>query len=459
MTEQSIAKLTICIVLASAPMSLEPLKAQSTSHSAAEPKSSAVDAKGVRHQISEYGEGRAPWDADMVKFVKPDYPSEYRARHIEGTGLFRITLDVKTGSVANVAVLKSTGSSGLDASAARAIRQWRWRPQSWKEIEMPVTFTMRARQAQGGSANDLAARARAYYRKGANDEAITTLDELIRQHPTSAAAYITRGSAYQQKGEAEKALSDFNQAIQLDPTSARAFCDRADLEDELLRQPGKALVDYNKAIELAPNFQRAYINRGVYFLEEHDYERAVSDFTRAIQLTPNEPGTRGYRAYAYAKLGQREHALADASAATKLSPREAPLIQAEHLEVRSDAYRILGQQELALRDLREGVRVMPRESKANSMLAWFLATCPEERFRNGAEAVSAAKKACELSHWKRSDSIDTLAAAYAEAGDFDQAVKYEKQSLKDSSLAPKEREEREKRLALFQQRKPFRDEF
>jgi len=53
-------------------MSLEPLKAQSTSHSAAEPKSSAVDAKGVRHQISEYGEGRAPWDADMVKFVKPD---------------------------------------------------------------------------------------------------------------------------------------------------------------------------------------------------------------------------------------------------------------------------------------------------------------------------------------------------------------------------------------------------
>jgi hypothetical protein len=52
-----------------------------------------------------------------------------------------------------------------------------------------------------------------------------------------------------------------------------------------------------------------------------------------------------------------------------------------------------------------------------------------------------------------------LAAAYAEAGDFDQAVKYEKQSLSDSSMAPKERQEREKRLALFQQRKPFRDEF
>jgi hypothetical protein len=52
-----------------------------------------------------------------------------------------------------------------------------------------------------------------------------------------------------------------------------------------------------------------------------------------------------------------------------------------------------------------------------------------------------------------------LAVAYAEAGDFDQAVQYEEQALNDSSLAPKERQERKKRLALFQQGKPFRDEF
>ena len=64
-----------------------------------------------------------------------------------------------------------------------------------------------------------------------------------------------------------------------------------------------------------------------------------------------------------------------------------------------------------------------------------------------------------MSQWNSVGCYDTLAVAYAEAGDFDQAVKYEKQSLKDSSLAPKEREEREKRLALFQQRKSFRDEF
>jgi hypothetical protein len=64
-----------------------------------------------------------------------------------------------------------------------------------------------------------------------------------------------------------------------------------------------------------------------------------------------------------------------------------------------------------------------------------------------------------MSHSQEYDCKDTLAAAHAEAGDFDEAVKYEKQAVNDSSIAPKEREQRDKRLVLFQQRKPFRDEF
>jgi TonB family protein len=437
----------------------DPLKSQSASPPTAEPESSAVDANGIHHRPGDYGDKRDPWMTDRVKFVQPDYPVEARARHNQGTGFFRATLDVKTGSVTDVSVLKSTGSSELDASAARAIRQWHWRPHRWKEINVPVTFTLQSRGHYQGSPHELIDDATAHYRKGNNDQAITKLDGLIRQQPKSVDAYITRGSAYQQKGEAHKALADFDQAIRLDSKSARAFCDRGILEDDLLQQPNKALADYDEAIRLAPNFQRALINRGVHFLDQHDYERAVHDFTRTIQLTSDESSTRAYRAYAYAKLGQRAHALADANAGTKLSLGEMPLIRAEDLEVRAGAYRILGQQELALRDFREAVRVMPKGSKPNSMLAWFLATCPEERFRNGADAVSAAKKACDLRHWKGSECYDTLAVAYAEAGDFDQAINYEKQSLNDSSLAPKERAEHEKRVALFEQRKPFRDEF
>jgi hypothetical protein len=64
-----------------------------------------------------------------------------------------------------------------------------------------------------------------------------------------------------------------------------------------------------------------------------------------------------------------------------------------------------------------------------------------------------------MSRWKRSDCIDALAAAYAEAGDFEHAIKYEKQALNNASWTPKEREELEKRLTLFEQRKAFRDRF
>jgi TonB family protein len=262
-----------------------------------------VDANEVRHLVSDYGEGRAPWDVDMLKFVRPDYPAEYRAQHIEGTGLFRITLDVKTGSVTNVTVLKSTGSPGLDACAGRAIRQWHWRPQRWREVDMPVTFTMRPRGHHGGPAGEVTARGTTQYRKGEMNDAIKTLDEAFQQQPTSAEGYIMRGSAYQFKGERDKALSDFNQAIRIDPKSARAYCDRAVLREQLFREADKALADYDEAIRLAPNFQRAYFNRGIYFLERYNYDRAIADFTRAIELVPSDLTAYAPRAYAFAKQG------------------------------------------------------------------------------------------------------------------------------------------------------------
>jgi Tfp pilus assembly protein PilF len=207
---------------------------------------------------------------------------------------------------------------------------------------------------------------------------------------------------------------------------------------------------------LAPNFQRAYFNRGIHFLERCNYDRAIADFSRAIQLAPSDLSTYAPRAYAQARRHDHARALVDARVAIKLKPGAIPLARTVDLGLRGTAYRVTGQLELAMRDFREAVRLMPNAAAANDNLAWFLATCPEERFRNGTEAVSAAKRVCAISHWK--SGYDILATAYAQAADFDQAVKYEKQALNDSSLAPKEREEREERLALFQQQKPYRED-
>jgi TonB family protein len=119
---------------------------------------------------------------------------------VKGTGLFRITLDAKTGSVNKVTVLKSTEFPALNESAMRAIRLWRWRPGTWKEVDMPVSFTMGRRNASYNSVRELAIRGRTYYRKGDNDNAIEADNAAIRLQPTLPILYVNRGSTYQEKG-------------------------------------------------------------------------------------------------------------------------------------------------------------------------------------------------------------------------------------------------------------------
>ena len=80
------SKAIICLVFIVALPTSRLMSAQSASRSAPEPEWSAVDAEGVRHRPSDYGDKRAPWLADRVKFVQPNYPTEARARHIHGTG-------------------------------------------------------------------------------------------------------------------------------------------------------------------------------------------------------------------------------------------------------------------------------------------------------------------------------------------------------------------------------------
>ena len=109
---------------------------------------SAVDAQGVRHHWSNHAGKIPPWMDDAIKKVWPQYPYEERSRHVTGSGLFRITLNVSTGSVMKVTVIKSIGpnpqwaSRAMDNAAGNALAQWRWKPGKWKEIDLPVTYTM-----------------------------------------------------------------------------------------------------------------------------------------------------------------------------------------------------------------------------------------------------------------------------------------------------------------------------
>ena len=104
---------------------------------------SAVDAKGIRHYGSSY-KGSPPWLLDRLSGMAAFYPIEERRYRHQGMGMFRLTLDLNTGRVASVTVVKSTGFSALDNSAVSAFRDWRFRPGRWREIDMGTMFLISA---------------------------------------------------------------------------------------------------------------------------------------------------------------------------------------------------------------------------------------------------------------------------------------------------------------------------
>jgi len=97
------------------------------------------------------------------------------------------------------------------------------------------------------------------------------------------------------------------------------------------------------------------------------------------------------------------------------------------------------------------------DDSSYNQLAWIRATCSDASVRNGKEAVSAASKACELTEWKDWEFIDTLAAAYAEAGDFKRAIEFQERALRTGNPSESEQKEMRERLSLYELSKPFRD--
>ncbi len=117
-----------------------------------------------------------------------------------------------------------------------------------------------------------------------------------------------------------------------------------------------------------------------------------------------------------------------------------------------------GRFEQAAAHFAEAARLKPDAGYVCNNHAMIMASCPEAKCRDGKKAVEAATRACELTQWKNPDFIDTLAAAYAEAGDFDAAIKWETKAI-EILTDERNREVFRTRLVLYEARKPYREPF
>jgi tetratricopeptide (TPR) repeat protein len=250
------------------------------------------------------------------------------------------------------------------------------------------------------------------------------------------AYYGERGNALYDKGDYDMAIANINQALRLfspDETAniALAYYNLGRCWDAKKEQD-KAIAYYNQSLAVNPNYANTYMNRGNVWSDKGEYDKALADYNQSLAVNPNDAASYCNRGGIWEKKGEYGKALADYNEALRLyNPNDTDID----------------------RDV---------STTAHNALGWLYATCPDKKYRDGKKAFENANKAYQSSGGNDWDKIDTLAAAYAESGDFEKAKEWEAKAIAmaatDKSATDEDKAEAKARLELYQQGKAYRQE-
>jgi tetratricopeptide (TPR) repeat protein len=290
----------------------------------------------------------------------------------------------------------------------------------------------------------------AYQQKGETDQAMAQYQNALQINPGYAEAQYNIGDLLLRKGRLDEAMVHFQKAVQIEPDYAQAHYTLG----IALWQTGRtdeAIASYQRAVQLRPDYADAHYNLGTSFLQQGKMDEAILHFQKALEIKPDNAQADNNLGAALQERGRLDEAIASYRKAAQLRPDYADaqfnlgraLLQKgrvdeaishlqEVVQMRPDDAEAHGKFGNALcqkgriaegmSQLQQALQINPADVSVQNNLAWLLATCSNESLRDGNKAVELARQANEMSGGKSPAILGTLAAAFAEAGQFGDAV-------------------------------------
>jgi tetratricopeptide (TPR) repeat protein len=245
----------------------------------------------------------------------------------------------------------------------------------------------------------------------------------LAKNPDSALAYDNLAELLAKQGRYEDAVAEYQNAIRVEPNCVYACNGLGDLEYRM-RRPADAIAAYRASLTGNPEQGDVHGQIGLCLLLEGRLDEAIAEYREAIRLMPSLMAAYDNLGDALYRAGRVGEASDEYREAIRVNPGFATPYY--NLGVVQYAQGDTGE---AIANIEKSLALDPSNATAAGKLAWILAAAPQTALRNGARAVDLASKVSDAEGGSDPVILRTLAAAYAQEGEFSQAVRVARKAL------------------------------
>jgi tetratricopeptide (TPR) repeat protein len=264
-------------------------------------------------------------------------------------------------------------------------------------------------------------------------------------------AHFSIAGPLREQGKLNETIYHCSEAIRIKPHYTKAIVSLGTALDEIGRID-EAIEEYKKCLQITPNDPLALNNLGIALGRQGKFDEAVKCFTEALRVKPDFVSAHINISHALTLQGNLNEATMHLTEALRLDPQSAKA----HYYL-GQVLMQMGKINEAITHFEEAIRLEPNWVELMNNLAWFLAANRETAIHNPDKAIRLAQQACELTNYKEPQLLDTLAVAYASAGDFSKAIETAEKAL-ELCQSPEQNTLKkgiESRLVLYKAGKPY----